>query len=283
MSDSFDNQLVGKVQQIRKNADQFMKMVRLYQRLSLDRVANYFKMVDILNNIETVYLKIESGLTQLKFDQWLNEEKRNLSGVEGRITYEFGRLLVDLLSKSGFKLEGNFPELKTKMLLIDANTRSAKCQLWYGYKEEFLLSIPLSPESANKAIISSYNRIAKRDFDDASFIATLLKAYQAVIGRQQKQIGDQVGIIDVLVELNFQRQDQRFKANPRKSTFRDYPREFFSYDLYKLKQREINGLVLSLAIASREQNRHRESYLWIPSEDSLQGNVYSQLSFRRVK
>jgi hypothetical protein len=240
-------------------------------------------MLNILNKIEAAYAQAENSLVSLKFAQWLSEEKSRLEEVKGALVYDFGRLLAEHLSKTGFRLEGNFPEFKVKMLLLDANVQNAKCQLWYGYKEEFLNSTPFDPVSAQKAIVYAYNRVAKHDFDSSRFIERLYKAYETVARKQQKQIGDDVGIISTLVELNFQRQDQKFLANPRKNTFQEYPREFFSYDLFRLKQREINNLTLSLGIASREQNRSRESYLWIPSDESLQGNVYSLLSFRRIK
>jgi hypothetical protein len=282
-SDKTPTDFAQKASQFKKFSDSLTKMVRLYQNLSHDRTTNYFKMLNALNKIEAAYTQTENNLVSLKFGQWLSEEKSRLDEVKGALVYDFGRLLAEHLSKVGFRLEGNFPEFRVKMLLLDANVQNAKCQLWYGYKEEFLNSTPFDPVSAQKAIVYAYNRVAKHDFDSSRFIERLYKAYETVARKQQKQIGDDVGIISTLVELNFQRQDQKFLANPRKNTFQEYPREFFSYDLFRLKQREINNLTLSLGIASREQNRSRESYLWIPSDESLQGNVYSLLSFRRIK
>lgn len=282
-SDEPPTEFAQKALQFKRFGDSLAKMVRLYQNLSHDRTANYFKMLNVLNKIEAACAQAENSLVSLKFGQWLSEEKSRLDEVKSVLVYDFGRLLAEHLSKTGFRLEGNFPEFRVKMFLLYADVQNAKCQLWYGYKEEFLNSTPFDPVSAQKAIVYAYNRIAKHDFDSSRFVERIYKAYEAVARKQQKELGDDVGIIPTLVELNFQRQDQKFLANPRKNTFQEYPREFFSYDLFRLKHREINDLTLSLGIASREQNRSRESYLWIPSDESLQGNVYSQLSFRRIK
>jgi hypothetical protein len=283
MSNTSEANFSESFSQVAKLSDSLKKMIKLYRQLSLDRTTNFFKLSDLLKKIETTYKQIESGLASLPFERWLTEERTRLDDAKGKLIYDFGRLLEELLSKSGFRLEGNFPEFKVKLFLLETDMQTAKCKVWYGHKEEFLNSVPLNPESLHKAITSAYNKIARRNFDDARFIESLYQAYSAYITKQHKQMGDEVGIIDILLEMNFQQQNPRFLANPRRNTFEEYPREYFSYDLFRLRKRETNDYALSLGIATREQNRRRESYLWIPSDESLQGNVYSRLSFRRRK
>lgn len=267
--------------QVSRLSDSLKKMIKSYRQLSLDRTTNYSKMSELLKKVEATYKQIEEGLAGAPFSRWLTEERTRLDDTKGKLIYDFGRLLEELLSKSGFRLEGNFPEFKVKFLLLETDMQTAKCKIWYGHKEEYLNTVPLNPESVHKAIASAYDKIARRNFDDARFIESLYQAYGSHITKQRKQIGDEVGIINILLELNFQRQSPKFLANPRKNTFEEYPREYFSYDLFRLRKKETNDYALNLGTATREQNRRRESYLWIPSDESLQGNVYSTLSFRR--
>lgn len=273
--------ILQKAIQLKKQTDLLTTSIREYTNLSMNRVSNYFQLTKVLKKIELSCNELGTQVGTSNFAQWINEEKTALEKAKSNLVYEFGRTLAEGLSKNGLTLEGNFPEFKIKTFLLQVDMETAKCNLYYGNKEEFLTSTPIVASAAEKVILKSRENITTREFDSTKFITRLFKAYENSVKKQQKAIGDEVGIISILLELNFLNQDQRFFSDPRRAIYREYPREYFSYDLFRLKQREKDNFALSLNIATREQNRSRNTYLWVPSEESLHGNVYSQISFRR--
>lgn len=281
MTEQSSTDILQKILQLKKQTEILAASIRTYTNLSTNRATNYFQLTSMLSKIEAYCREFGAQLGTPSLTEWINQEKEALEKAKANLTFEFGKALAEDLSKSGISLEGNFPEFKIKTFLLNVDMETAKCNLYYGNKEEFLASTSITASAAKTAILQAHERITKREFDGSKFITRLFKAYENNIRKQQKCIGDEVSIISILLELNFICQEQKFMSNPRKAFFNEYSREFFSYDLFKLKSREKDNLTLSLNIATREQNRSRNTYLWVPSEESLHGNVYSQLSFRR--
>jgi len=269
------------VLELKKNIDAISKDMQLYKKLADNKESNYFQLVKILNQISITSKQIEN-FVNLGLNDWVSKEQQSLESAKAKLTFEFGTALADELSKNGLKLEGIFPDYKVKTFFVAAELQTGKCKLWYGNKEEYLGETALNALVVKKALFTANERITKRDFEDSKFFQKLYKAYENAIVKQHKSVGENVGIISLLLELNFLNQNSNFLNDPRKTSFVEYPREFFSYDLFRLKGRQKDNLTLNLSIATREQNRSRNTYLWVPSDDSIHGNVYSQIAFRRT-
>ncbi len=77
-------------------------------------------------------------------------------------------------------------------------------------------------------------------------------------------------------------QGKKFRTDPVKSSYKEYGRVFFSYDLYRLKERAVDGHELSLVTATRAYTRRRAGFIWIPSSERGDGTYISHVRFREV-
>jgi hypothetical protein len=155
-------------------------------------------------------------------------------------------------------------------------------EIWYGPEQEKLDSSKLIPETITQKLKNAHAKITQRKFDDKTFLSHLYNAYRVAVYRNDGKIGDSTPIKDVLSNLAFLIQSRKFKMNPIKSNYRDYGCVFFSYDLYRLKEREIENLELNLVTATRAYTRRRSDFLWIPSNEKGDGNYISHIKFRGV-
>lgn len=204
--------------------------------------------------------------------------------LEEDIRRNFGRELHDNLASADLLLEGNFPDFRVGFLTCTIDLQNGKASISYGQRIVSLERCDTTPAMVADRIIYHYRRIADRPFDELVILQHLFEAYQMSLSRSDRNIGDEVPLPDILPLVALLRQDQKFKRDPRHETFVDYPRELFSYDLSRLKQREVAGYQMKLVTALRGETRDPNGTFWLPPRvGHAQGETISRLRFARVE
>ena len=268
----------------KSNIQNLLKTIKNIDRYQDDPISNLYK-------IKQEVVKIEKILKQSKLDNFVKENieqhigdvKSKIPKWEENIKKTFGQNLEHELRKVGFELRGHYPSLKVLFYTLKIDLENFKVSIWYGPEQEKLEVCKLVPEDVVKRLKIIHDKITQRRFNDNDFLSKVYEAYRVSLYRQNKELGAPIPISDILFEYVFLIQDKRFKANPVKNNYKEYGRVFFSYDLYRLKERRINNVELSLITATRAYTRRKSDFLWIPSNERGDGNYISHIKFKEVK
>lgn len=264
-----------------QNILKFAKNINKYQN---DPLNNLYK-------IKQEVVKIEKTLKQSKLEDFVKGEmEKFIQSIKSKvIEWEedtkktFGQKLENELRKLGFELRGHYPLLKVSFYTLEVDLENFKVLIWYGPQQEKLDTCKLVPEEVVKKLNTIHKKLTQRHFNDDEFLSKVYEAYRISVYRQNKKIGDQIPISDILFEYVFLIQDKKFKINPTKNNYKEYSRVFFSYDLYRLKERRLNDMELNLITATRAYTRKKSDFLWIPSNEKGDGNYISHIKFREVR
>ena len=234
--------------------------------------------------------KIEKILKQTQLADFVEEDvKQRIRPVNSKMPdweeqaqKSFGKRLEDALKEVDFELTGHYPLLKVMFYTLEVKLEADSVVIWYGPEQERLDACKPIPDIAAKKLAASHKKIIGRGMDDEIFLSKLFESYKAVAHRSDKKIGDSIPISDVLLEYALLIQGKKFKTNPVKSSYREYGRVFFSYDLHLLKERMVEDHELSLVTATRAYTKRRSGFLWVPSNETGDGTYISHIRFREV-
>jgi hypothetical protein len=266
------------------NIRDIQKSIRTVKRLTENEP------LDNLYKIKQEVVKIERTLKQSKLEvfvkdgieQHIQPVKSKIPEWEEKAKKSFGQRLEQALQQLGFELKGHYPTLKVSFYTLKMDLDINTVEIWYGPEQEKLDSSKLIPETIVQKLKNAHAQITQRKFDDKTFLSRLYDAYRVAVYCKDGKIGDAAPISDVLSNLAFLIQNRRFKMNPLKENYREYGRVFFSYDLYRLKERRIGNLELGLVTATRAYTRKRSGFLWIPSNERGDGSYISHIKFREI-
>lgn len=261
-----------------------LRTIKNIDKYQDDPISNLYK-------IKQEVVKIEKILEQSKLDdfvkenieQYIGDIKSKIPEWEKNVKKTFGQNLEYELGKIGFELRGHYPLLKISFYTLKVDLENFKVSIWYGPEQEKLGTCELVPESIVKKLKSIHDKITQRHFNDKDFLSKVYEAYRVSLYRKNKELGAPIPISDILFEYVFLIQDKKFKTNPIKNSYKGYGRVFFSYDLYRLKERRLNNVELNLITATRAYTRRKSDFLWIPSNEKGDGNYISHIKFREVK
>lgn len=186
------------------------------------------------------------------------------------------------LSQFGYSLLGRVPELRVGLLTIELQLEDGDARIWYGPKTELLDKVPLNAPILCDKIMTHMAMLVAEPLDEPTFLRNLLKAWRFACLRNDHEDADQaqIPIGTVLAELTVVRQPRTFWANPTRTTFVNYGRVQFSYDIYRLGARSVDGMEFRLSVATREQTKNPNTSLWIPRTVHGEGTHFSAISFR---
>ena len=173
--------------------------------------------------------------------------------------------------------------LKTWLFSFKINFEMQDVPLWFGPEQERVANCKLDYNILAETLEKYYNRIANRELNESDFLKKLYRAYEISIFKKEKIMGDQVPVIELLLDYISLIQNNRYKVNPRKEFYTDYPRYLFSYDLYRLKKRKYQNNELTRIIATRAYTKKQADFIWIPSNEKGDGNYISHIKFREIK
>jgi hypothetical protein len=193
----------------------------------------------------------------------------------------FGPQLESALQPLGHSLSGQLPELKAGFYTLEIVSDFSKVKIWYGPKQEYLGDCRPEPSAIFKKIQSSQESFGCH-LEVKEFARIL---HDAWIRTPQGQRGEHAPIIDVLREMAFLLQPDKFMGDPRAEFYKGYGRIDFSFDLYRMK-RELNSnnlpVPIRLVVATRDNTSHRSGFLWVPT-DEKSGSTYAYISFPRTE
>lgn len=148
---------------------------------------------------------------------------------------------------------------------------------------------PLEEASAEAdAIVAAHQRAlrAMGTFDAAGFFTAALRAWQAAVALGHGGAGDRVEIATVLPYLALEMQSQRFRKSPSRSSFTDYSRAHFAYDVMRLREERAlsqGGWRLNLGVAtgtSASANK-KSRVVWIEDANG-DGEYKLTIYFQRI-
>ena len=268
----------------KNNIQNLLKVIKSIDKYQDDPVSNLYK-------IKQEVVKIEKMLKQSKLDDFVEKNiEQRIGGIKSKIPEweenakkTFGQNLENELRKVGFELRGHYPLFKVSFYTLKVDLENFKVSIWYGTEQEKLETCKSVPEDIAKKLKIIHDKITQRHFNDNEFLSKVYEAYKSSVYRQNKKLGDQISISDILFEYAFLIQDKKFRTNPIKDNYKEYGRVLFSYDLYRLKERRLNDRELSLVTATRAYTRRKSDFLWIPSNERGDGSYISHIKFREVK
>lgn len=268
----------------RANLQTLLKSLKEVEKLQNNPLSN-------LSKIRQEVAKIEKILKQSKLDDFVKKDiKQHIDDIKSKILVweedvrkTFGQKLENELKKAGFELRGHYPSLKVSFYTLEVDLENFKVLIWYGPQQERLDVCKLIPEEIVKKLDIIHSKITQRHFNDNDFLSKIYEAYKISLYRQNKKMGEPIPVSDILFEYAFLIQDKKFRTNPIKNNYKEYSRVFFSYDLYKLKDRRLENVELSLITATRAYTRRKSDFLWVPSNEKGDGNYISHIKFREVK
>jgi len=268
----------------KNNIQNLLKVIKSIDKYQDDPVSNLYK-------IKQEVVKIEKMLKQSKLDDFVKKNiEQHIGGIKSKIPEweenakkTFGQNLENELRKVGFELRGHYPLFKVSFYTLKVDLENFKVSIWYGTEQEKLETCKSVPEDIAKKLKIIHDKITQRHFNDNEFLSKVYEAYKSSVYRQNKKLGDQISISDILFEYAFLIQDKKFRTNPIKDNYKEYGRVLFSYDLYRLKERRVNNKELSLITATRAYTRRKSDFLWIPSNERGDGSYISHIKFREVK
>lgn len=259
------------------------RLVKAIETLEKDRINNVQQIEKLVGNLQKVVPSIPAGSqTRQMVEAWLSDCVSHLQSDKGEVRRNFGVALENMLKGKGLELKGQYPELKTGFYTIELDFDKSQADIWYGPKQEFMAKARLSPAEVAKQLERIGKALTGRPFREETFLKRLYESYLRALSRIGRKEGEHAPILQVLADYVFLAQDRRFYTDPRKEHFKGYGRAFFSYDLYRLRQRKLLGKELSLVVATRANTVRRESFLWVPMDDKGKGEVYAYLYFKEV-
>ena len=179
----------------------------------------------------------------------------------------FGKNLEEELEQLGLTLSGHYPLLKVSFYTIETDFEERKVTLWYGPQQEKLGECG-TVASEVVAMLTKWQDEIERPVDDKTFLQTLYGVATTFATRT----GDPVAIDDVLSEY-VSRKIYRTKKDAR---------ILFVHSLFRLKEREIDDLQLSLIVATRAYTRRRKDFIWVPTDERGGGMYISHIKFRKI-
>lgn len=192
--------------------------------------------------------------------------------------------LAALLDGAGHSLEGTLPELRFGLLTLRFRMEAKKPQveILYGPGIATLLRVPVDAARVAEAVRRILDGLARPPLDEEVFLRQLRQACRLARLRQGADDDRKPApIVAVMAEVAFARQNLSFQADPVREAFASYGRVTFSYDLFRLRRRELDGETLVLGVASREQTKRPENHLWVPTDDRGRGAHFADVAFRR--
>jgi len=266
------------------NLRNIRKAIRAIERYTENEAAsNIYKIKQEIARIEKILKQtrlidfVEEGV-----EQRIQPVKSKMHEWEAQAQKSFGRRLEDALKEVDFELSGHYPLLKVVFYTLEVKLETDSVVIWYGPEQERLDTCKPIPDVAAKKLAASHKKITNRGLDDGIFLSNLFEAYRAAAHRIDTKIGDSIPVSDILLEYALLIQGTKFRTNPVKSSYREYGRVFFSYDLYQLKARTVDDHELSLVTATRAYTRRRSGFLWVPSNERGDGTYISHIRFREV-
>jgi hypothetical protein len=265
---------IAALERVSKDLGSALKLLRNLRSLAKEPTANAAKIRVLLRRSKPALAKLPVEITA-KLECWAESLSKMLDDEEARLARSFASDLDQLLRSKNVTLGGNLPMLEASFFKLEV--RQQDVRVWFGPQREAIGTVPKSAVAVATYIEQLLARLTSEPFDDEHFMEQVYQAYRAVLAGTNAKSADPTRIDAVHRQLIVARQDPEFTQNQK---LREYTRMQFGYDLYRLKQRKRRGKELQLVTAPRSQTVKHLDSLWVPSDETGKGFLYSHLTFR---
>lgn len=207
--------------------------------------------------------------------QWCQQEERQRP-------LRFAHQLKELASSYGIDcqtLGNNPPTLRLEPLTVELDFRKGEAS--FSYARIGLGSCPLEESQVLKEHARQMAGLETSDFLPEDYLARVFEAYRRCLAQHGLRPGDRVDLVDLLPELTFLLQSDKFRKDPTRESFRPYSKARFAFDLARLRrsrQLEYQGHRLSLGTATLGSTRSKDRVLFL--EEAGQGQYYLSIAFQ---
>ncbi|HIC90561.1 MAG TPA: hypothetical protein EYP21_00555 [Syntrophaceae bacterium] len=229
-----------------------------------------------LNSISNDFNQFQVALSQI-----LENGKVTLKQKEEEFFFEFVKDLDDLFKEKGLTLSGQLPNLKVGFYHLKVNWEAKRVQIFFG--PELVKSVPLDPEGICQAVVDFSTSMKKGLIQPEEFMPLLYKGYERALTTCGKEDGERLPIMEVLKEIVFQIQDEKFLSDPSKGNFKPLSRIQFAIQLYQLRREQIlrwKEKDLHLVVAPFDATFKRQMFLWVPDNERGEGTRFSHILFK---
>ncbi len=192
----------------------------------------------------------------------------------------FGRSLREAAEAQGVAfsaLTSEPPEYRLDPFTVGADFRKGSAELRYARLA--VCEVDLDPEALLKARLKMLEALQTKDFCPEVFFDRLLAAYRRVLGG--RAMGERINLVDLLPEVAFLGQSERFRKDPSRDHYQPYGRVRLAWDLARLRRSgslSRKGLRLGLGSATMATTRNKEAVLFLEDETG-RGQYYLSLWF----
>jgi hypothetical protein len=158
---------------------------------------------------------------------------------------------------------------------IDVDARGGAVDIMYGHDAMNAKPIPLDPARVLAAYAAARKALVERKSNLPELLKRIFEAYRRLIAVQGKNLGERIGVIDLYRELVWLRQSEKFRSAPAKSSFTEYPRAHFAYDVRQLQATNTlthNNHRLQFGTATIDATDDPNRSIWIP--EGAEGGHY---------
>lgn len=153
------------------------------------------------------------------------------------LEFTFARDLREAFAEAAVKLEGPPTKLIADLFVIEPDLRKKQVQMTFSRQMVTRGTIKLDVEK----VVTTYQRarreICEREVDLDELLKDLFEAYGRTLKLNDDKMGARASIVECYRELVMVRQPMAFRRAPAKTSFVDYPKTHFIYDLLQLRQK----------------------------------------------
>ena len=250
--------------------DTGVRLLVVIQRLEANRALNLYALAEKCGQLQRL-LDQQSADASEELLRWMRAYRQSLDADLAERRQQFGAALADGLAPLGLRLKGQYPKLHAGLFVFDLNLDKGRCRIWYGPEQERLVETSLDAAK----VVDQVQRLQNSLGSGCDLQEWLDLVRRADPPPRLDQPQGVIALPTLLPYLAIFLQEESFRTDPTKEKYRNYGRADFSYDLYSYGDASIP---FRLAIANRQQTRHRSDFLWVPTRlDVETGNYYATL------
>lgn len=234
-----------------------------------------------LTRSQKVLTQLESGAALPTVPNAIEELRNWCRQEERQRPLRFARQLREAAEAEGVPcqtLGSSPPTLRLEPFTVELDFKKGQAELTYARLE--VASVPLDAEQILRERAKLLASLETTDFVAEEFLVRVWEAYRRCLTSAGLKAGERVELVDLLPELAFLMQSERFRKDPTREAFKPYGKVRFAYDLARLRrsrQLEHQGHRLTLGTATLGSTRHKDRVLFL--EEAGQGQYYLTLAF----
>lgn len=192
----------------------------------------------------------------------------------------FGRALREAAEAAGVPfapLTSEPPEYRLDPFTVAPDFKKGVAEVRYARLA--VAEVELAPRAVLEARQKMQDALEGRDFDPEAWFDRLLTAYRRVLNG--RPLGERVPLVDLLPEVAFLAQSERFRRDPSRDHYQPYGRVRLAWDLARLRKRgglRRHGLRVSLGSATLGTTKNKDEVLYLEDEGG-RGQYYLTLWF----